>query len=142
MPTLQTKLNYYFLSFFLNCTYSIFKLDYRKWQNIPLLWVFIPLFVNAYTLTKQCKHFYRSTLLVYKDRQIPHIFVLKMLSNSLLMATESFVNISFFSVMYYPCCIIRELGCYTAKVIRGNKEGGITKVFFTVIQDMYCIYGE
>lgn len=66
-------------------------------------------------------------------------FCIKMFSNSLLMATESFVNISFFSVMYYPCCIKRELGCYTAKVIRGNKEGGITKVFFTVIQDLYCM---
>lgn len=62
-------------------------------------------------------------------------FCIKMFSNSLLMATESFVNISFFSsVMYYPCCIKRELGCYTAKVIRGNKEGGITKVFLRLFK--------
>ncbi len=60
--------------------------------------------------------------------------------------TYSNVNTLFFTIL--RCDVLsmvhykRALWCvyvtYKAKIVRGNKEGGITKVFSTVIQE----YGE
>lgn len=88
-------------------------------------------------MRSKCKHFYRSTFLVYKDRQIPHIFVLN--AQTAYLWQPSRLLYIYFLCDVLSWCIERELSSYTAKIIRGNKEGGITKVFFTVIQE---IYGE
>lgn len=53
-----------------------------------------------------------------------------------LWQPSGFVNILFFFVMYYPIAALkkRELSCYTAEMIRGNKGGGITKVFLRLFK--------